>query len=479
MDNKVKYFNKLLAVVNEYPVKDKEFTLNTSRLAEKNKNLFGTRQNVDKFLKEHLVKDGLLTRTNKEVIVKKANTYKWNTDIVCNTIMNLFNTTILNVLPASCPRPHTVQLNQEFFNVGIKNELMEWFDYLYESGEAVKWTHENLDLFIRLESFIRTDCASDLYLIRNTKSGIVGATNYPDRPLYCCRRKFTENEVLTGLNYSYPWLYEYWEAMDAYNRKLMQEHKSKDRLVCFKPNVNYEKHAELIRGKKVIVDNGRVYKVGMRMFSDVCSVEKGLRESYIKENWNWEKVFEYDVNGSIHRLTRALCKGAVDESDYDVYELFANKKLSNRKDIVGDSERSLWKLLAMRIYFAPSARYAANKINKPWTAWKAEEEYEDYLARKEANEWKMGKLRALCFDGECTEEKVQVIKDRMEKYYGGKSLRNEIFMYESMLMFNALEILEENGVEACCVYDCLLTEYEIDFNAVLREAFKRMLRDIK
>ena len=471
LTNKDKEILKLFTLIKERGCLTEDKKISIDYLCAKYPDVFGKQQSFDEYFKKHFV-GKYLYRTNDTTKTKEANTYKWDYASVGNyvcTNLNRYlelstNTYITNVSPSIHQLAHIVQENSHN-SYNLENNvcyLPPTLDRMSRE-EFKKWSHENAEELVDIYRFYNTDREEYVWASTyNIDNVFIGAKKYPDRPLFNCTGDYTDEEVKCGVTYSYPWLVDYWEAMDAYNTKQMKAGYW-DRVIDFNVNPKRDKR-------------GRVFKVGMRMFSRVCPLSKGIRKSYAKEKWGWNSAFEYDINASIHRITKSIYDKEWYCADSDIYSRLFNKTFKD------EDERFMYKKLAMRLYFSKSpAKVASELVTAYYQEFNADgnETWEQHIAKKESYERLCARTVKEVFNGNCTAETVQPYWDRVREFYGGKSLRNEIFMYESMLMFNALEILEENGVEACCVYDCLLTEYEIDFNAVLREAFKRMLRDIK
>lgn len=225
--------------------------------------------------------------------------------------------------------------------------------------------------------------------------------------------KATDEEILQGLNKSYPWLVEYQRKVERINRDFPDLFK-----IRFQPKIE--------RGEK-----GNISKIGIRAYSEFCNTPSGKVREEILNRAGFQEIYSHDVKSSIFRLTYLLNFGAWLPNRIDFYEAMKPKDCG--------MPRNAYKLLAQRLYFCSSPERVFYSL-APY-GWKST-------------------------IGERTEN---LIKLRIKTYWEamrsiiGKSYRSEIFFHESNLYIDLLEELIYKGYRVAQVYDAIYsTESGID-----------------
>lgn len=249
-------------------------------------------------------------------------------------------------------------------------------------------------------------------------------------------KSLSDSQITAALYYNYPWLKRYQEKADKMNQFLTPENQIK-----FNITINRSKYF--------------ITKLGIRATNRIVSLKehenenrnyKGIwRKDYLKGYFGGESYFHFDVKSSIYRVQYLLNHGTWLSNDIDLYQEIATRKFRSNFD------RETFKHYSMYNFFDTSSAsiYNHNIEHLP----QSQRSYED----KEIRDY------------------IKRARDKFNQVIG-ESCRSEIFLHESCIYLDVVEVLRSRGIKVVQIYDSFYTDQEVsDMESIVQEAASNYL----
>lgn len=266
----------------------------------------------------------------------------------------------------------------------------------------------------------------------------------------------SDNQIIEILNEKYPMFVDGKKIADELNEKLPDEQKIKWEWTI-----------------KRVKRNGSEYlsKIGFRASNTVCTFKehennnpfyKGKwRKDYLNEQFGEGQWDNYDINGSIWRLTYNLNHEEPIGFDKDIYnEIWKHYNEESFKD---KTERDAFKYISMRLYFGKQGDMGKNFV---WSYNKLLSEIGYELDDKS------NKIEAC-------QAYLESFKENSEEYLG-QYYGSEIFLYESGIYLNMLkEMINDSKSNIVQVYDSFYFSNNLFSIEYLNELYIKCLNEYK